>query len=177
MATFREKERALLNAMKANNFAVFDGDSEDAYDLIGECLTSFPEYANAVVRMEVLMPVYQERYDGQEFRDHVTQLDNTRRTYHNAACSSIGILNRICEQHGLEPFADIDVNDRYQVADFVGQFVAEIYEDRSAKGMDDLVANRTTREYTANKIRRQLEELGDTIEVNDPETGDPSYGK
>ena len=38
---YLEKEQELLSAMKANEFAVFDGNQEDAYDALERIFNSF----------------------------------------------------------------------------------------------------------------------------------------
>lgn len=152
------KEEELINAMRADDFDLFDGNKEDAYDTLAHALESFVTYANTVIRMTVMIPIWRNRFEGSDLRDKIQGIDAARRANHEAAISSIAMLNRIMKAHGLEPFAEIDVTDRYQVADFVGAFISEIYEDGKSKKMDDLVAH-NSQEFDLNKISDQLKNL------------------
>ena len=74
---YLEKEQELLSAMKANEFAVFDGNQEDAYDALERIFNSFVNYANSVIRMTCMVPIWKIRHD--------------------AAISGIKFLNRLCQ--------------------------------------------------------------------------------
>lgn len=152
------KEQELINAMKADDFDLFDGSKEEAYDTLEHAFSSFVTYANTVIRMTVMIPIWRNRFEGSDLRDKIQGIDATRRANHEAAISSIAMLNRLMKAHGLDPFADIDVTDRYQVADFVGAFISEIYENGKSKKMDDLVAGHS-QEFDVNKISDQLKNL------------------
>ena len=158
MMNYLAKEQELINAMRADDFDLFDGSKEEAYDTLAHALESFVTYANTVIRMTIMIPIWRNRFEGSDLRDKIQGIDATRRANHEAAISSIAMLNRIMKAHGLEPFAEIDVTDRYQVADFVGAFISEIYEDGKSKKMDDLVAH-NSQEFDLNKISDQLKNL------------------
>lgn len=152
------KEMELINAMRTDNFELFDGSQDEAYDTLEHIFDSFVTYANTVIRMTVMVPIWRNRFDGEDLRDKISSIDATRRSNHEAAISSIAMLNRLMKAHGLTPFADIDVTDRYQVADFVGSFVSEIYEEGKSKSMDDLVAGHS-QEFPVNKIAEDIRNI------------------
>lgn len=58
--------------------------------------------------------------------------------------------------YGLSPYADIDTSDRYAVADFVGTWVSEIYEDGKSRKMDTSVAGKIS-EYPLYCMRQKSE--------------------
>ena len=153
--SYLAKEMELINAMKADDFDLFDGSKEEAYDTLEHALESFVTYANTVIRMTVMIPIWKNRFDGSDLRDKISGIDATRRANHEAAISSIAMLNRLMKAHGLSAFAEIDVTDRYQVADFVGAFVSEIYESGKSKNMDTLVAS-NSQEFDIHKISEDL---------------------
>lgn len=153
--SYLSKEMELVNAMKADDFELFDGSADEAYDTLEHIFDSFVTYANTVIRMTVMVPIWRNRFDGEDLRDKISSIDATRRSNHEAAISSIAMLNRLMKAHGLNPFADIDVTDRYQVADFVGSFVSEIYENGKSRSMDDLVAS-NSQEFDVHKISEDL---------------------
>ena len=82
MNTYLQKEENLIKAMKAEQFQLFDGDRDDAYDTLERALVSFPDYANTVIRMQVMMPIWRNRYDGEELRDRISDIDSTRHIRH-----------------------------------------------------------------------------------------------
>lgn len=63
---------------------------------------------------------------------------------------------------GLEPFADIDTSDRYEVAEFVGDFVNDLYNHgiRGKKGQSfDTATYGKQKTYDEKKISEQLEAM------------------
>lgn len=115
-----EKEKELMDAMRQNGFELFDGNSDDAYDTLERIFMAFVDYANCVIRMQVMVPIWRNRYEGEDLRDKIQEIDHTRRIYHEAAISSLVKLNRLCKMHGLPAYSDTNTSDRYEVADFVG---------------------------------------------------------
>lgn len=152
MSTFLEKEKQLIKAMHQQDFQpFFKGDKNDAFDTLAKTLDSFSAYKNSVIRMIVMQPTIYARYEGQDLRDKISNLDSNRRSAYESAIANISMLNRICDAYGTERFADINTKNRYQIANFVGQYCAEVY------AMDALM------EYPTNN-RRRLTNLNATIE-------------
>lgn len=137
MSAILERERQLLKAMQEQDFQpFFDGDRDDAFNTIAEAFNSFSAYQNTVIRMTAMQPIIYAHCEGEELRDKMTDLDNTRHSAHESAIANLTMLNRICDAYRTERIADIDTKDRYQVADFVGQYCAEVYETgKSRQGM------------------------------------------
>lgn len=134
MSTFLEKEKQLIKAMQQKDFQpFFEGDKNDAFDTLAKALDSFPAYKNSVIRMTVMQPIIYARYEGQDLRDKISNLDSNRRSAYESAIANISMLNRICDAYGTERFADIDTKNRCQVANFVGQYCAEVYETGRSK--------------------------------------------
>lgn len=166
--TYKEKEVALLKAFESTNYGFFDSDKDEAFNLLGRCLRSFPQYANAVINEQITTPIIHSRYDGEELRNRIAELDTVRRNAHESAIGSLNILNRISAKHGLEPFAAIDTKDRHAVAEFVGQYVNELYNEGINGGMDAATYERRTA-YDVNFPARHLRELADAPETNETE--------
>lgn len=53
-----EKEKELMDAMRQNGFELFDGNSDDAYDTLERIFMVFVDYANCVIRMQVMVPIW-----------------------------------------------------------------------------------------------------------------------
>ena len=50
--------------------------------------------------------------------------------YHDAACDSCNIINRMAAANGIGPIFTGDSTDRLQVADFCLEFTVEIFKNR-----------------------------------------------
>ena len=106
----------LIEVWVKENFESFDHDKDDALDFLASQLKAFPDYVNIVVNEQIMMPIYQAKYEGQEYRDAVMDIDKSRRIAHDSAISSVNILNRACDRHGVSLFADIDTSDRHSLS-------------------------------------------------------------
>lgn len=119
--------------MKEKNFSkFFNGNADDAYDTITDAMDSFVEYQNHVINMGVVQPTLHARYEGQKHRDKLEELDRTRKIKHDAAIANASMLNRICDHYGIERIVPVDTNDRYAIADLIGDFCAEVYEENKS---------------------------------------------
>ena len=162
-----KKLQNLFIIMKQNDYQImFKGDDDRAVNYIGKTLKGMVDYQNAVIQETAMMPIYTVRYadDPESLRDIRMQMDRTRRINHDAAISDLKKLNRICENYGVEPIANVDTEDRYAVADFIGQFCAEVYEQGqdhdSIKTADQLYEHRKGRDdvYDSNNVISRLDQ-------------------
>lgn len=187
MSSFLEKEKQLIKAMHQQDFQpFFEGDKDDAFDTLANALDSFATYQNSVIHMTIMQPIIYARYEGQDLRDKISDMDSHRRSAHESAIANINMLNRICKAYGVEEFANINTQDRYQVADFVGQYCAEIYETGKSKDpeveniktMDDLMKYRNDRQdqYETNNRKRltDIDAMMAKIKFNEPSSDDLS---
>lgn len=157
---FLDKERRIIERLQQTKYEMFDGDKEEAFDFVSEQLEKFPQYTNIVIREQIMMPIWRFRYDGEELRDKIQDIDQKRKIAHDSAIASVNILNRLSKNLGLEPFADIDTNDRHEVANFVGQYVNEVYNKGIGNTFDD-ATHEKTEEYDTKKISSMLKEVPD----------------
>ena len=133
--SYIDKEKAIIAKLKSTDFEMFDGDAEDAYESIGTALDSFTNYANTVIHQQHMLPIYYARFEGQDLRDKIMSDDSRRKIAHDNAIAYVGFMNRLSDRLGLEPFADVDTNDRHEVARFIGDFVNETYNNGISGGM------------------------------------------
>lgn len=159
--TFTEKQQKLIETLKVNNYPGFR-DKDDAFDFIGAQFDSFTNYANSVIHETIMMPIWRNRYEGQDLRDKIQDCDRSRRIAHDSAISGINILNRVSDKLGLPPFADIDTTDRFQVADFVGAYMNEVYNNGIGKTFDDAV-NKSS-EYDTTKTANRFHNMDISLE-------------
>lgn len=112
----KEKYEKLLKAVDAE-------DQEFIYDY----MNAFRKYVNAVVKMEIRIPLIRFRLEAEELQYEIMQMDADRRRCHEAAIDACNILNRFSERLGLEPFFEGDTKDRYAVADFCLEVCQELF--------------------------------------------------
>lgn len=130
--TYLQKQAELIDKMRGD-----DGKLDDmSARFLTNAFVTFPDYANVVIREQTMLPIWAARYEGQEYRDRVSEIDTRRHNCHEAAITGVNMLNRMCARHGLEPFFDGDTNDRHAIADFVGDYVNEIYNHGIGKTDD-----------------------------------------
>ena len=80
--------------------------------------------------MEELLPYYQARYDGEEYRDKVQELDSRRRTAHEAAMASMYSLNKLCEFYELP-----HMFESYEYREEATEMLVEFFNDFVAAGV------------------------------------------
>lgn len=153
--TYIEKEKNLLQKLHETNYQMFDGDKQEALDFIADQLEKFPNYANIVIREQIMTPIWYQKFEGQELRDHIQNMDQQRRSTHETAISAVIILNRISTQLDLDKFADIDTTDRYKVADFIGEYTDELYNNGIGKILDSATYQKKT-EYDQTRIKAHI---------------------
>lgn len=147
-----EREQQLLGAMKAQGYQpFFDGDEADALETIESAMKSLVDYQNSVIHQQIMQPIFNVKYMGEpdKMQEAIMGLDQKRRIQHESAIANCNMLNRISQAYGVPDFAPIDTKDRYQVADFIGQFCGEVYEARNGganiQTEDQLYAHRGDR--------------------------------
>lgn len=172
--TFLEKQNAIIQKLHNTNYELFDGDKDEALDTIETELTAFPEYANVVIREQIMMPIWRERCEPEEFRENVKNIDTRRRDAHDGAITAVNVLNRISAKLELEPFADIDTNDRHAVAEMVGKYTNELYNNGIGESFDDAVYNKT-QGYDTKKISERLQRAVYELDNNYGSGDDTGY--
>lgn len=149
-----EKQTELLQKLHDTNYELFDGDKDEALSFVSEQLETFPKYANIVIKEQIMIPIWQYSCDGAEFRENVQKIDGERRNAHDCAIDSMNILNRTNKILGLDPFFDVDTTDRHAVADTVGKYCCELYNN-DGETFDAATYDKKT-EYNMNKVSERL---------------------
>lgn len=160
---YLDKQDALLQKLHDTNYELFDGDKEEALSFVGDQLMTIPDYANVVIKEQIMLPIWRQRCEGAEYRENVQKIDAQRRNAHDRAINCMNILNRMNKGLGLEPFFDVDTTDRYAVADTVGKYVCEVYNEDKGSTFDDAVYNKS-QEYNSEKITERLNATIDKLE-------------
>ena len=109
-------------------------DSPDAKDdlaALDEAMTSFREYVNKVDAGEQQIKLAAVRFEGEEYREMITQYDRRRHNQHEDAIINCRLVNRLAQLYGASPLFLGDDKDRLQVADFCLSTVVELFDNRS----------------------------------------------
>lgn len=152
------KIKAIIDKLNDTNYDLFDNDKDEAMDFLSHQLMAFPKYANVVIKEQIMTPIWRNRYEGQDLRDRIQDIDDKRRSAHENAIAATNVLNRLSKNLDLQPFADIDTTDRHAVAEFVGGFVNEMYNDGIGGTFDDATYQKAS-EYNENKMQEELKKL------------------
>ena len=110
-------------------------DDAELLGLIEDCLSSFSEYHSCIYGMEIWLSLYgYHNLSKENYQDKSTALDKSRSTAHNAVISSIGILNRLCDQNNISPIYEgivsVERLYRVEIADAVLAYVEDIVKQR-----------------------------------------------
>ena len=104
---------------------------EEMLEFVSERMAHLCNYVDRVVQMEYSIPLLRARYEGQDLIDKIENLDRARRSAHELAIAAVRQLNRLCVAEGVEKLFSGDESDRYQIADFCGLVVNELFEGRT----------------------------------------------
>lgn len=100
-------------------------------EMISDTINLANDYVNKVVTMENSINILRLRLEPYDYRQRVQELDNNRRLTHNALIVSIKALNRVCSMENLEPLFKGNIEDRYEIADWAGELINEIFKNRT----------------------------------------------
>ena len=107
MATYMEKEIAIIERLKATGYAAFGGSRDEALGFIEKQLAGLVGYAGAA----------KHRGGDPHGRDDSTE----------GVAAAIDALDRLSAELGLEPFAGVDTSDPQAVAAVAGGFAREMF--------------------------------------------------
>lgn len=176
MANYLNRIRNLMVKMKSNNYEFFDGDQKEAFDTVEMAAMSFPKYTNTVIREQVVGNMLDLRdLEPQQVAQIRMDLDRQRHDAHEAAIGNMNLFNRLAEFHNQDKIFDVNTDDRYAVADAVGQFVNEVYNNGIGKTMDSAAYNKHA-DYDPVKAKQAIHErpLPDISGITDPSDPQPS---
>lgn len=143
MTKFSEIIKAIKETTLSNK------DKDDALLAVKNEINHFIDYFNQVVQMEIHSEFVKDR-GWQPADEYIFKsMDETRRDYHNICVQSCYELNKMCENLGLEPICDFDIENRHEVANFGGYIVCGLY----AKGIGEEHAfEKAVQEFAKYKI-------------------------
>lgn len=157
------RERALIQKLHDTGYAVFDGDKNEAVDFISSNVSRFTNYVNVVVKEQYMGPLWRVQCEQQDYIANMQNIDRERKICHDAAISSVNILNRMSENLGIGKFADIDTSDRRVVADFCGTYVNQVFNKGIGNSTMYDAAKDKQNIYDTQKHERELKLAADQL--------------
>jgi len=135
-----------ITSIVASICAFYAGDDEGkemAIDMLQSALKAIMAYVDSVYNAETQMPILRFIKEGQDFRDAVIALDNTRRTCHNAVIASLSSVDRLCKVIGAPALYGKPINDnvRTEIAEFCMDMVENVFGGRTDVKLEDIVPN------------------------------------
>ena len=115
MATYMEKEIAIIEKLKATGYAAFGGSRAEALGFVEKQLAGLAGYAGAA------------RRGGGDPHGRDAAIEGV--------AAAIDALDRLSADLGLEPFAGVDTSDPQAVAAVAGGFAREMFL-AGARGME-----------------------------------------
>ncbi|MCR5670741.1 MAG: hypothetical protein K6G10_07015 [Butyrivibrio sp.] len=113
---------------------------------VAERLSTFTGYFNSVYNDVIASETSRilrdtGRIDQEEFEFRLTRSDASRRSAHNLAIDACTQLNRLCDNFHVPKFCP-ETDDRHVIADFIGKFVSELYQEgQRAPSIDQAIEN------------------------------------
>ena len=125
--------------------AASDPEDLEAIELRGDTLARYVDRVAYIDRNAAIWPA---TMDPEDCRQKLMDLDRERRNLHNHCLAAVKGLNSMAVAKRLPPLFDGDVDDRYAVADFAGEFVNRCYEhgltDRAHDRLAALIGAKTS---------------------------------
>ena len=116
----------LAEKMKASS----EPEAAEDLEALNDAMTSFREYVNKVDTGEQQIRLAAVRFEGEEYRDTVSQYDRRRHDQHEEAIINVRLVNRLAQLYGVSPLFTGNDNERLQVADFCLDVVVQIFHNR-----------------------------------------------
>ena len=142
-----EKIKELIKEIENND------NSEEKIEEIYDNVNDIIDYFNEVVKMEMYVFKLKDNFSSSvEYK--LKQMDENRRFAHDLCINAMININTYSQQYKLEPVFAIDTNDRYKVAECVGDFIQEIYKTgiTKHKNFDEVVLDFSSNNYIVDNI-------------------------
>ena len=80
--TFQGKTQMILDKLKETNYEIFKGDKDATYKFMERTLSAFPDYANTIIREQIMLPIWRNTCDTNEYQENVQAIDTRRKNAH-----------------------------------------------------------------------------------------------
>ena len=121
--TALEKQQALCDRLRETDYAAFGGDKDKAMKEVFGGFFSIIEYiVNTARKKNKLLA---EKAAGVDVSDREEMSPEDEKAAYRKLTDALNMLNGLSKELGLEPFADIDMNDRKAVCKFASEYTVE----------------------------------------------------
>ena len=105
-------------------------DAVEDLEALNDAMTSFRDYVNRVDAGEQQIRLAAVRFEGEEYRELITQYDRRRHDQHEMAIANVRLVNRLAEIYGVTPLFSGNDQERLEVADFCLDVVVKLFQNR-----------------------------------------------
>lgn len=105
-------------------------DAVEDLEALNDAMTSFRDYVNRVDAGEQQIRLAAVRFEGEEYREMITQYDRRRHDQHEMAIANVRLVNRLAEIYGVTPLFTGNDQERLEVADFCLDVVVKLFQNR-----------------------------------------------
>lgn len=105
-------------------------DAGEDLEALNDAMTSFRDYVNRVDAGEQQIRLAAVRFEGEEYREMITQYDRRRHDQHEMAIANVRLVNRLAEIYGVTPLFTGNDQERLEVADFCLDVVVKLFQNR-----------------------------------------------
>jgi len=117
---------------KAINNLVEKAEAKDAkedLEIIQDFVQDCSRYIDTVVNMENAISVARFIMEADEYREHLVNLDRSRKMAHDSLIVSTRLLNKLCRLYDIEPVYK-GSDSRIEVAEFAKAVVDDFFAER-----------------------------------------------
>ncbi|MBO4847015.1 MAG: DUF3232 domain-containing protein [Lachnospiraceae bacterium] len=109
-------------------------DAKFITEFITDSASTFVSYFNTVYRDVLQAQAFRSlldmgRIDREDYIFRIQENDNLRRKAHDVAIDACAQINRQCDRYGLPHICPEKDANRTEIAEFIGDFVCEFYQD------------------------------------------------
>lgn len=114
------------------------------HDLVDECVKSYVSYHNEAVSQGQSLALQRFRMDFDQYAEYVARLHEQRKELHKNMIDHTVILNRLCEDHGIDPIykgrldtsrGRDDADTRFGVAAFGEELCRDLFKTTHEYGV------------------------------------------
>ncbi len=126
MNDYERKLQDLFVAMREQGFQpFFKGDADKALGTLHRHLDTMSRYIDRVLEQETLAAELDSDPTNKDLRTRMELSDNVRTSAHNAAMTSLDVVNRVFQGYGLEPFIVVEEGEnRSSIGEKIASYVS-----------------------------------------------------
>jgi len=105
--------------------------AKEDIEIVQSFVQDCSKYVDAVVNMENAITVSRFILEPDAYREHLVNLDKSRKIAHDSLIVSVKLVNKLCRLYDVDPIYK-GSDSRIEVAEFAKQVVDEFFAERKA---------------------------------------------